>query len=218
MAVQQFSGKVDDHTLGLIATSKHQPGNWYGQHKPRMDWISDPANLGPDEGGPEFQTYLQTQLGFDSYRWQRGSPQFTGHTALFVRYKGNANWAKGWVPQPGLTSYYQALWAGGECPGMWRDDLFMLKDPTCVSIEFKAGPDRLADFIRYWKSVEDDYTHYSFQVGAAGHCNCVWAAVKVLEGFAIARGLPFAQRLAKVQDPKQGHMMQMILGGELLMD
>jgi hypothetical protein len=217
MTVQQYSGHANDHTLGLIATSKHQ-SNWRGQHKPRMDWVSDPAHLGVDEGGPEFQQYLQSRLGFDSNRLVRGSTQFTGHTALLIRWMGNVRWSKGFVPQPGVSTYYQALIAGGECVGMWRDDRAMIRDPTCISVEFKVPPYLFPEFIRYWESVKDDYTHYSFQVGAHGHCNCVWAAVEVLRGFATQKGLPFVDRLGKVQDPKQGHMMQMIMSGELLID
>jgi hypothetical protein len=110
-----------------------------------------------------------------------------------------------------------ALVMGGEVPGMWRDDLFMIADPTCVSVEFDSNQIEAAALQQYFTNNSGTYTHYSFAVGAAGHCNCVWAAVEILRGFAAANGrLALAQRLQKVQDPTQGHVMQMILGGELL--
>lgn len=217
MTVARFNGNIADFSIGLIATSKHQSGPWNMRHQPKMDWINDPANADPSSR-QKLTTYLQTQIGLDSNRWQRGSVQFTGHTALFVRSKGTAAWAKGWVPKPGLETYVQALILGGECVGEWRDDLDMINDPTCVSVEFPATELLARMLISYFNSVKGHYTHYSFRVGGAGHCNCVWAAVEVLKDFATEHGLGFAQRLSKVQDPMQGHMMQLVLGGELLMD
>lgn len=94
----------------------------------------------------------------------------------------------------------------------------MIDDPTCVSVEFPV-PDHLTRMlIQYFHQVSGNYTHYSFTVGEHGHCNCVWASVEILRDFANEKGLNFAQRLNKVMDPMQGHMMQQILGGELLMD
>ena len=217
MTVAQFSGDVAGTTIGLIATSKHQPDFW-GQHQPRMDWITDPSNLTPTDQ-TSLKNYMGDQLGFGSSRFNRGTPQFTGHTALFIRINGAANWARGWVPQPSIGNYLTALVMGGEVPGIWRDDLFMIGDPTCVSVEFDSNQIEAAALQNYFTNNGGNYTHYSFAVGAAGHCNCVWAAVEILRGFAAANGrLALAQRLQKVQDPKQGHMMQMILGGELLVD
>lgn len=217
MTVSRFSGDVSDYSIGLIATSKHQSSGWRMQHQPKMDWVNDPSTSSPDAQG-KLTTYLQSQIGLDSNRWQRGSAQFTGHTALFVREKGNATWSKGWVPQPGLDTYFQALVMGGECAGEWRDDLDMMNDPTCVSVEFPVAPLYTSMLITFFEAVKSRYTHYSFKVGAPGHCNCVWAAVEVLKNFALVKGLGFAHRLAKVQDPLQGHMMQMILSGELMTD
>lgn len=217
MTVAQFSGDISDFAVGLIATSKHQSGAWNVRHQPKMDWIMDPSASG---GAAQQQVtqYLQSQIGFDSNRWQRGSEQFTEHTALFVRLKGTAAWSKGWVPRPGVGTYFQALVMGGECVGMWRDDLDMINDPTCISVEFPVRRWHCSMLIDYFDSVKDRFTHYSFSVGQQGHCNCVWAAVEVLRDFAIARGLGFAERLTKVQDPLQGRMMKMILGGALLTD
>lgn len=217
MTVQQFSGNNADYTIGLICTSKHQPGDWLGRHKPRMDWITNPANM-PNQQSEAFQTYLKSNLGFDSTRFERGTPQFTGHTALFARKAGTADWARGWVPRPGFGNYIDALIMGGETEGMWRDDLFMITDPTCVSIEFNVAPPIVDQFKAFCEQEGQTYSHYSFGVGAPGHCNCVWSAVAVLKRFAEQKALPFAARLARVQDPKQGHMMQLVMSGELLVD
>ena len=192
MTVMQFNGNVGDFSIGLIATSKHQSGEWNMRHQPKMDWVSDPSQSSSESQG-QLTGYMQSQLGLDSNRWQRGSVQFTGHTALFVRSKGNAAWSMGWV-------------------------LSMINDPTCVSVEFQVSQPLTEGLISFFHFVKDRYTHYSFSVGASGHCNCVWAAVEVLRDYALLKGLGFAQRLTKVQDPLQGHMMQKVLGGELLMD
>jgi hypothetical protein len=217
MTVMQFNGNVGDFSIGLIATSKHQSGEWNMRHQPKMDWVSDPSQSSSESQG-QLTGYMQSQLGLDSNRWQRGSVQFTGHTALFVRSKGNAAWSMGWVPKPGPGNYFQALVMGSECVGEWRDDLSMINDPTCVSVEFPVSQPLTEGLISFFHFVKDRYTHYSFSVGASGHCNCVWAAVEVLRDYALLKGLGFAQRLTKVQDPLQGHMMQKVLGGELLMD
>jgi hypothetical protein len=63
MTVAQFSGDVAGTTIGLIATSKHQPDFW-GQHQPRMDWITDRSNLTPTE-----QTSLKNYRG-SAWVWQ----------------------------------------------------------------------------------------------------------------------------------------------------
>jgi hypothetical protein len=217
MTVARFSGDVSDFSIGLIATSKHQSGGWSMQHRPKMDWVNDPSDSDPG-AQQKLTTYLQSQIGLDSNRWQRGSVQFTGHTALFARVKGTASWSKGWVPKPGVDTYVNALLMGSECAGEWRDDLDMINDPTCVSVEFPVAQQLTAMLVSYFQTVSGRYTHYSFHVGGPGHCNCVWAAVEVLRDFAAEKGLPFAPRLTKVQDPLQGHMMQMVLSGELLMD
>lgn len=220
MTVQAFSGDTADFTIGLIACSRHQSNSMmpWAKHQPKLDFIN------PVQGGPAIQ-YLRDNLGYESTRYSRTyfrfwqSEQMTGHTALFVRIKGQAAWARGWVPAPSVSNYATALVGGGEVPGEWQDDLTMIDDPTCISLEYKVHLLKALQLITYWENNKATYTNYCFTVQGPGRCNCVWAAVSMLRDFAGDRGLgEIAARLAKVVDPAQGKLMGQIAGGELLMD
>ena len=195
MTVAQFSGDISDFAVGLIATSKHQSGAWNMRHQPKMDWIMDPSASG---GAAQQQVtqYLQNQIGFDSNRWQRGSEQFTEHTALFVRLKGTAAWSKGWVPRPGVGTYFQALVMGGECVGMWRDDLDMINDPTCISVEFPVRRWHCSMLIEYFDSVKDRSPTTLSASGskatatASGRPSRYYGILRLQEGLALRNGLP----------------------------
>jgi len=217
MSVVAFNGNVGAHTIGLIACSRHQSNYWLptSQHQPRMDFIN------PVNGGPSVD-YLRRNLGYESSRFSRTyyqfwkSEQWTGHTALFVRMRGQASWARGWVPQPSLTAYGWMI-IGSEICGQWRDDLSMIDDPTCLSLEFDVPPLHCIRLMQYWTFVKKNFTNYCFSYKGEGRCNCVRAATTVLLDFARKYGLSeVAAAMEKVKDSAQGKLMNQIAGGELL--
>jgi len=206
MSVVEYNGNANGNTIGLIATSRHQAGWSYlptSRHQPRMDFIN------PVKGGPSVD-YLRRELGYESSRYSRTyfqfwkSEQWTGHTALFVRLRGQACWARGWVPQASMYNYSWMI-VGGEVCGMWRDDLSMIDDPTCISLEYDVDEMKCIQLIQYWNEVEENFTKYCFTDQGGGRCNCVRASVAVLRDFATAHGLaPIAGAMQKVQDSAQG--------------
>ncbi len=219
MSVVSYNGNAAGHTIGLIACSRHQSGSYLpgGQHKPKMDFIN------PVNGGPAVD-WLRRNLGYESTRSDRNyfrfwdSEQWTGHTALFVRLHGQAAFARGWVPKPGLVSYAKSLLGGGEVDGEWQDDLPMIDDVTSVSLEYDVGELDALSLIDYWDRAKDQFSTYCFTVQGPGRCNCVWAATTVLRDFASFYGLqPVAAGMQKVTDCAQGKLMNLIIGGSLLM-
>lgn len=219
MSVIEFSGNVGTHTIGLIACSRHQSTSMapWAKHQPKMDFIN------PVNGGPAVD-YLRRELGYESTRYARTyfrfwqSEQMTGHTALFARVKGQAAWARGWVPQPSASNWATALINGGEVPGEWQDDLAMINDPTCISLEYDVGALDPLRLMEYWDDKKTDFTHYAFTVNGIGRCNCVWAAVTTLKAFAASCGKQqIAAGLKKVDGPGLGPLMGKILSGDLLL-
>jgi hypothetical protein len=218
MTVIAYSGSATGNAIGLIACSRHQSSGYLpgSQHRPRMDFVN------PVNGGPAVD-YLRREMGYESSRsartyWQFwNSEQWTGHTAVFVRLRGQAAWARGWVPQPSLLNYAGMLF-GSEVPGHWQDDLAMIDDPTSISVEYDVSELTARSLIGYWESVRNQFTQYCFTVQGPGRCNCVWAATTVLRDYANFKGLTqIAAGLQKVQDCAQGKLMNQIAGGELLM-
>ena len=218
MAVVEYNGNPSGNTIGLIACSRHQTSGFLptSQHKPKMDFIN------PVRGGPAVD-YLRRELGYESSRYSRTyfqfwkSEQWTGHTALFVRLRGQAAWARGWVPQPSLINYGKMVF-GSEIPGQWQDDLPMIDDPTAISLEYDVEELDCLSLLDYWDQAKDHFKMYCFTVQGDGRCNCVWAATTVLRDFANFYGLAqIAAGLRKVQDCAQGKLMNQIAGGELLM-
>jgi hypothetical protein len=218
MTVTAYSGNSGECSIGLIACSRHQSGSYmpWAQHRPKMDFVN------PVDGGPAID-YLRRNLGYESTRSSRNyfrfwdSEQWTGHTALFARVSGQAAWARGWVPSPSLKNYAVSLLGGGAVPGEWQDDLPMIDDPTCISLEYPVrGTDPLK-LMEYWDDVRNTFTTYCFRVLGPGECNCAWAAVTVLRDFANRFGFAdIAAGLRKVQVPAQGTLMNQIASGALL--
>lgn len=218
MTVVLNSGSNADFSIGLIATSRHQSGSYmpWAQHQPRMDWVVAP------QGGPALD-YIRNNLGYESTRYSRtyfnalSSEQWTGHTALFVRVQGQAAWARGWVPQAGVRNYAQSLIGGGEVAGEWQDDLQMIDDPTCISLEYTVRALDPLKLMEYYEDHKTDYTTYCFRTLGPGRCNCAWGAVSMLRSFAVANGFnTINNALARVIVPTQGSLMNQIAGGELL--
>lgn len=218
MTVVLNTGLASDFTIGIIACSRHQSGSYmpWAQHRPRMDWCVAPND------GPAVD-YVRNNLGYESTRYSRTyfkalqSEQWTGHTALFARVQGQAAFARGWVPQAGLRNYATSLLGGGEVPGVWQDDLQMIDDPTCISLEYSVkalDPLRLMEF---WDDHKTDYTTYCFQTLGPGRCNCAWSAVSMLRAFALQYNFnEIAVALQKVVVPAQGSLMSQVASGDLL--
>ncbi|MEI6158883.1 MAG: hypothetical protein WCP77_03525 [Roseococcus sp.] len=182
-----------------------------------MDFIN------PVNGGPAID-YLRRELGYGSTRYSRTyfrfwqSEQMTGHTALFVRVKGQAAWARGWVPKPTVSNYASALLGGGEVPGEWQDDLTMIDDPTCISLEYDVGDLDTLRLMEHWDKYKSNFTQYAFTVNGSGRCNCVWAAITNLRNFASVFGKKnITSGLQRVDGPGQGPLMTKIAAGELLL-
>jgi hypothetical protein len=221
MTVVSFSGDVSTQSIGLIACSRHQSGSYLpgAQHKPKVDFIV------PVNGGPAVD-YLRKNLGYEATRYSRtyykfwDSEQWTGHTALFARINGQAAFAQGWVPQASVSNYFTSLVMGGESPGEWQNDLPMIDDPTCISIEFPV--DRLAaeGLVQYWaETARGNFTTYSYETLGPGRCNCAWAAKTILSDYAAQAGLAdIVSAMQKIASPTQGKLMGQIMGGELLMN
>jgi len=219
MTVVSYSGNAGDNAIGLIACSRHQSGSYmpWAQHTPKMDFIN------PVQGGPALD-WMRKNIGFEATRYSRtylkfwDSEQWTGHTALFVRLGGQAAFAEGWVPQAGVKSYFTTLVQGGEAPGEWQNDLPMIEDPTCISLEFPVTQVQASGLVSYWRDVARGlFKTYSFEVLGEGRCNCVWASSTVLRAYAEANGIgEVAAAMRKVTTPVQGKLMGQIMGGELL--
>jgi hypothetical protein len=220
MTVIAYSGNAGDHTIGLIACSRHQSGNYFpwAQHKPRMDFVV------AVNGGPAID-YLRRELGYEATRYSRTyfkfweSEQWTGHTALFMRRGGQAAFAQGWVPVKAVTNYAYALVAGGEVPGEWQDDLQMIDDTTCVSLEFPVTQGQADGLVDYWTDIaRGNFNTYCYSVLGQGRCNCVWASSTALRDYARRSGIPAIENaMAKITSPAQGRLMAQIMGGELLL-
>jgi hypothetical protein len=81
---------------------------------------------------------------------------------------------------------------------MWRDDLPMLDDPVCVSVEFSETQTIADDLISFFDYKKDEYQYYS--------------------SICYSERTRLRPMLGKGEGPMQDHMMQKILGRELLMD
>lgn len=221
MTVVSYSGNAATQAIGLIACSRHQSGSYLpgSQHTPKMDFIN------PVNGGPAVD-YLRQNLGYQSTRYSRtyfkfwNSEQWTGHTALFARVNGQAAFAQGWVPQASVGNYFKSLVLGGESPGEWQDDLTMIEDPTCVSVEFPVTQLLASGLVSYWMTTaRTQFKTYSYEVLGPDRCNCAWAAKTVLSTYAGENGLnEIVAAMAKITSPTQGKLMGQIMSGALLMD
>jgi hypothetical protein len=196
-----------DNTIGLVGISKHQG---------ILRHTSHPIYI---EG--------QRDIGNGAWRHQRTPlmQQFTGHTAVMSRVGGRVRIVRGFVPD-GVIATVSMLthWAlprllwGREVAGHWQDDLAILADPTCVSVEIQVDRE-IANAFRDWIfDHEDSINRYSLQDSdAIGSFNCVAAAETMLLDFLYSNQiisqniLDFENILLYYGDVRQGTFMQMVI-------
>lgn len=204
MAVLINSTLETDHTVGIVAISRHQ-GAW--SHTPNRQFEQHPNE--------NFQHWLQQNLGQGASRLARTPlvEQFTGHTAVISRVAGQVQFVRGFVPN--ISGFLWAFFGSGG-GGHWQNDLAMLSDPTCVSFEIPVTQDQAQNFQNWFNAASGVINVYSLQRGNANTTfNCVLAAVTVLVNYLTSfdghEG--YVEQLLTVNDSTQGHLMQGITGG-----
>ena len=205
MTVQQNSGSANDHSIGLIAMSKHQ-GLW--RHTPNV-----PYSTAPDAN---FQTWLANNLGIGATRWQRTpmTEQFTGHTAVMTRVAGIATFARGFVPR--IVGYPGAFLGNGGV-GTWQDDIGMISDPTCISFEVPLRQaNHATGFPAWFQANQDQINIYSLTGGNANNSfNCVLAAVTSMINYLLDLGgyEGYVEQLCTINSSGQGPLMRKMMSG-----
>lgn len=203
MTVVANNGNPNDHSVGLVAVSRHQGWMW---HTPDI-----PLQAAPDQG---FGAWLGANLGVGAARWQRGPQQFTGHTAVLARVGGVVTFVRGFVPNRlGIPG---ALLFGAGVGGHWQDDAGMLADPTAVSFEVPVTQPQAGGFQAWFLGRAAAFTTYSLRGGnALDTFNCVLAAVTTLVNYLLDLGgcEPYVQQLMAVNTSGQGAFMRLMYGG-----
>jgi len=203
MAVVLNNGNLDDHSVGIVAISRHQ--GWW-RHAPDIPW-----EIAPDE---DFDEWAGGNLGIGATRWQRGVQQFTGHTAVLARTAGAVGFVRGFVPN--LLGVPGALLFGFTANGHWQDDAPMLGDPTAVSYEIGVTQAQANGFPAWFQGRAAGIGAYSLRGGdALDSFNCVLAAVTVLANFLLDLGgyEPYVEQLMAVHSSGQGAFMRLLYGG-----
>lgn len=205
MTVVYDSTSRSDHSVGLVAISRHQ-GYW--SHSPRRQFQSDPSQ--------EFKAWLSNNLGQGASRLQRTplSEQFTGHTAVLSRVDGHVAFVRGFVPN--VLGYLQAFFGRGG-RGHWQDDYAMLSDPTAISFEIPVTRTEAQGFQTWFNNSSGAINVYALRNGnASSTFNCVLGATTVLVNYLTEVDgdySPYVRQLLTVNDSMQGHLMQGMTSG-----
>ena len=204
MTVVLNTSTSSDHTVGLVAMSKHQ-GAW--SHSPRQKLQEEPSAA--------FRRWLQANLGQGASRLQRKPlvEQMTGHTAVMSRVAGQVQFVRGFVPN--VSGYVKAFFGKGG-GGHWQNDLAMLADPTCICFAIPVTLKQAQNFQGWFNGASSAINVYSLRRGNASDTfNCVLGAVTVLTNYLVECGghEPYVEQLLQVNSSAQGGLMQKISGG-----
>jgi hypothetical protein len=205
MTVVLNSGVASDHTVGIMAASRHQ--GWW--------WHTPDLQLANDDLPEAFQDWLAHSLGIGASRLERTpiQEQFTGHTAVLSRVDGEVQFARGFVPN--VLGYIWAFFGAGGA-GHWQDDLALLRDPTAVSFEVPVTRPQADDFPAWFRESSGVINVYALRRGNAHDSfNCVLGAVTVLINYLTELGGydAYVEQLQTVGDSSQGHLLRGIMGG-----
>lgn len=198
MAYERNTNNNNDHSVGIIAISKHQ-GLW--NHQPNTNFVNQPDN----------------PLGLGASRWSRFPllEQFTGHTAVVSRVSGQVNFARGFVPK--IQGYVGAFLGNGGA-GTWQDDIHMTCDPTCIGFEIPTSQAEAAQFANWFRLSAPQIDTYSLRGGNASDTfNCVLAAATVMINYLLTLNNsayePYIEQLCKIDSSGQGPLMRKMMGG-----
>lgn len=190
---------MEKYAIGIIA-SPRQPGYRYKKR-------------GKNE---------QKAIGYNTKFFQRGTYQFTGHTALYVRQGTNFLLVSGLVPNK--RHLYKAMFSDKNVEGHWQEDMQLFDDPTSITFEVTATKETAENFLIYFENtIKRTLTSYKLRPGSFADVNCVHGAIIGFANFIYENidDFPHQKQLAKKLDEllestskspetKQGNLMQTI--------
>lgn len=148
--------------------------------------------------------------GHGTFVHERGSYQFTGHTAAYLKQGNEVKIAEGFVPH-GITAVVKAV-VGGlifkksvSVSGHFQNDIALFSDPTCKNFEVQV-PKAVADkFASYFAEAKNRVNQYGFEPGKGSPYttkNCVYAAINIVIDFIYENQNMFTQEEWEKIEPK----------------